>query len=143
VYFVFYDSTFVPDADYATTIEFDDGVRQRVVTARDLFDAPTGERRTPWYRLRPGADGASTVIRVTLQHTSGARTTADYPVTVNRDEFATVLARVYTRDPNEWYISMPRERKSFPLHPSARAQPGDSLWISHAARSRDCFDCPR
>lgn len=152
VFFSFIDSSFVPSADdsafvrradYATTIEFHDGVRQRVITSRDLFDAPTGERRTPWYRLRPNESGAETVVRVTLDHASGGRTTAEYPLTVQRDEYVAVLAEVYTRDPGEWYISMPRHRKSFPLHPSARAQPGDSLWISHAARNRECFGCPR
>lgn len=143
LFFVFGDSTFLTDADYATRIEFHDGMRQRVVTAGDLFDAPTGERRTPWYRLRPNENGATMVVRVTLEHASGARTTADYPITVQRDEYVSLYATVYTRDPDEWYISMPRDRKSFPLHPSARAQLGDSLWISHAARNRECFDCPR
>jgi hypothetical protein len=143
VFFVFGDSAFVPGADYATRIEFNDGVRQHVVTSRDLFDAPTGERRTPWYRLRPDLGGLTTLIRVTLEHAGGGRTTADYPLTIRSDEFVTVLANVYTRDPNEWYISMPRDRKPFALHPSARAQPGDSLWVSHAARQRECFGCPR
>lgn len=152
VYFVFIDSTFVPSsdisvispkADYATTVEFHDGAQRRVITSEDQFDAPTGERRTPWYRLRPGSSGVETVVRVTLHHRSGGRTTAEYPLTVLRDEYVTVLADVYTRDPNEWYISMPRHRRSFPLHPSARAQPGDSLWISHAATNRECFGCPR
>lgn len=142
VFFVFGDSSFIPGIDHATRIEFHDGVRQRVITSRDLFDAPTGERRTPWYRLRPGASGVTTQIRVILEHESGGRTTADYPLAINRDEFVTVLARVYTRDPNEWYISMPRHRKAFALHPAARAQPGDSLWISHVGRQRECFDCP-
>jgi len=143
VFFVFPDSTFLPDADYATTVEFHDGAQQRVLTARDLFDAPTGERRTPWYRLRPARNGTTSVVRVTLQHASGERTTADYPLTILPDEYVTVLARVYTRDPSEWYISMPQHRKSFPLHPSARARPGDSLWIEHAGRNRECFGCPR
>lgn len=152
VYFVFIDSTWVPRpelsiisprADYATAIEFHDGIRQRVITSEDQFDAPTGERRTPWYRLQPGPNGVETVVRVTLHHRSGGRTTAEYPLTVLRDEYVTVRADVYTRDPDEWYISMPLHRRSFPLHPSTRAQPGDSLWISHAARNRECFDCPR
>lgn len=152
VYFVFIDSTWVPSPDhsiisprpdYATTIEFHDGIRQRVITSEVQFDAPTGESRTPWYRLRSGPSGVETVVRVTLHHRSGGRTTAEYPLTVLRDEYVTVRADVYTHDPNEWYISMPRHRRSFPLHPSARAQPGDSLWISHAARNRECFGCPR
>lgn len=143
LFFVFGDSSFVPNADYATRIEFHDGTRTRTVAAADLFDAPTGERRTPWYRLRPDETGATMVVRVTLEHTSGARTTADYPLIIQRDEYVTLYAMVYTRDPGERYISMPRYHKSFPLHPSARAQPGDSLWISHAGRNRECFDCPR
>jgi hypothetical protein len=148
IFFDFVDSTFVPDAadarraDYATTIEFHDGTRWRVVTARDQFDAPTGERRTPWYRLRPGRSGVPVAVRVFLDHAGGGRTTADYALTIQRGEFVNVLAMVYTRDPNEWYISMPRYRKAFPLHPSARASPGDSLWIMHAARGRECFGCP-
>jgi hypothetical protein len=143
IFFVFGDSAFVPNADYATRIEFHDGVRQRMITVSDLFDAPTGESRTPWYRLRPDRSGTTTVVRVTLEHASGAHTTADYPLTIQRDEYVTLYATVYTRDPDEWYISMPRHRKAFPLHPSAHAQPGDSLWISHAGRNRECFDCPR
>jgi hypothetical protein len=143
IFFVFGDSAFVPAADYAARIEFHDGTRQRAVAASDLFDAPTGEKRTPWYRLRPDENGATMVVRVTLEHTSGARTTAEYPLTIQRDEYVTLYATVYTRDPAEWYMSMPRHRKSFPLHPSARVQPGDSLWISHAGRNRECFDCPR
>jgi hypothetical protein len=142
VYFTFGDSSWVPNADYATVIEFHDGVRQRTVTADDLFEAPTSERRTPWYRLRPAEGGLTTVFRVTLEHAGGARTTAEYPVTIRRDEFVTVHARVYTRDPNEQYLSMPPYRRSFPLHPGARAQPGDSLWIEHGGRGRDCFNCP-
>lgn len=143
VLFVFGDSAFLPDADYATTVEFHDGVRQRVLTAHDLFNAPTGETRTPWYRLRPDGSGTRMVARVTLHHASGERTTAEYPINILRGEHVSVYATVYTRDPQEWYISMPRERKAFPLHPSARVQPGDSLWISHAGRNRDCFGCPR
>lgn len=152
VFFVFRDSSFVPSvddsalvrrADYATTIEFRDGVRKRVITSSDLFDAPTGESRTPWYRLRPDRSGSRTVVLVTLNHASGGQTTAEYPLTIQRDEYVTVYADVYRRDPGERYISMPPHRRSFPLHPSARAQPGDSLWISHAARNRECFDCPR
>ncbi len=148
VFFDVVDSTFVSDvadarrADYAARIEFHDGVRWRVVTSRDLFDAPTGERRTPWYRLRPGRNGVPVAVRIILDHAGGGRTTADYALTIQRDEFVNVLASVYTRDPNEWYISMPRHRKAFPLHPSARAAPGDSLWIMHAARNRECFGCP-
>lgn len=152
VFFVFRDSAFVPSADdsafvtrpdYAATIEFDDGVRQRVVTSRDLFDAPTGESRTPWYRLRPGRGGAVLVVRVTLDHAGGGRTTAEYPLTIQRDEYVSVYAGVYTGNPREMYLSMPRDPRPFPLHRSARAQPGDSLWISHAVRNRECFDCPR
>lgn len=143
VLFAFGDSAFVPHADYATRIEFHDGVRQRVLTARDLFDAPTGEKRTPWFRLRPGRSGAPVAVRVILEHPNGAQTVADYPLTVRRDEYVSLEAIVYTRDPNEWYISMPPHRKSFPLHPSARAQAGDSLWIFHGARNRECFGCPR
>jgi hypothetical protein len=143
VLFSFGDSAFVPHADYATRIEFHDGVQQRVLTSRDLFDAPTGEKRTPWFRLHPGRSGAPVAVRVILEHASGARTTADYPLTIQRDEYVSLYAIVYKRDPNEWYISMPTERKSYSLHPTARAQPGDSLWISHAARNRECFGCPR
>jgi hypothetical protein len=152
VFFVFRDSSFVPSADdsafapsadYATTIEFYDGARQRVITSRDLFDAPTGESRTPWYRLRPDRAGAELVVHVTLEHAGGGRTTAEYPLTAHRDEYVTVYADVYTRDSGERYLSMPPHRRSFPLHPSARAQPGDSLWISHATRNRECFDCPQ
>jgi hypothetical protein len=143
VFFVFQDSLSDPNADYAASVEFHDGAERRVLTAKELFDAPTGERRTPWYRLRPGRSGFTTVVRVTLEHAGRGRTTADYPLTIQRDEYVTVRAVVYTRDPNEWYISMPRHHTSFPLHASARAQPGDSLWISHAARNRECFGCPR
>jgi hypothetical protein len=152
VLFVFRDSTFVPNADdsalvvkadYAATIEFYDGVRRRLITSRDQFDAPTGERRTSWYRLHPDERGAATTVRVTLNHASGAQTTAEYPLTVHRNEYVSVYADVYARDPGERYISMPQHRQSFPLHQTARAQPGDSLWISHAARNRECFECPR
>lgn len=143
VFFSFTDSDRVPTADYKTSIEFHDGLRQRTATASDLFDSPIGETRTPWYRLRPGREGFSTVVRITLEHASGGRTTAEYPITIQRDEFVTVYAEVYTRDPNLLYMSMPPFRKSFPLHPSARAQPGDSLWVEHGARNRECFNCPR
>lgn len=152
VFFVFRDSAFIPNAedsafarraDFATTIELSDGARRRLITSRDLFDAPTGEQRTPWYRLRPNRNGAKTVIRVILSHAGGGQTIAEYPLTIQRDEFVSVYADVYTRDPDESYMTMPRHRKSFPLHPSARAQIGDSLWISHAARNRECFGCPR
>lgn len=141
VYFSFADSAWVPGADYSTRIEFHDGAQQRVVTASDLFDASTGETRTPWYRVWPGKDGQVTAVHVTLRHSSGAVTSAEYPLPIQRDEFMTIYARVYKRDPNEWYISMPKHRRAFPVNPGARAAPGDSLWIEHAGRNRGCFQC--
>lgn len=148
VRFVFVDSTLIrppdvvsPRPDYAARIEFDDGVQERVATGSDLFRAHTGESRTPWYRLRSGRSGITTTVRFILEHAGGGRAVADYPITINLDQYVTVLARVYTRPPDEWYISMPRYRMSYPLHPSARQQPGDSLWIEHAATDRACFDC--
>lgn len=148
VYFVFQDSASVrpehmvsPRPDYAARIEFDDGLQERVATGADLFHAPMGEIRTPWYRLRPGRSGVTTSVRMILEHAGGGRTVADYPLTIRRDEYATVIATVYTRSPDERYISMPRYRRSYPLHPSARQQPGDSLWIEHAITDRACFYC--
>lgn len=139
VTFIFSDSLVSPYVDHAMVIEFHDGVRQRVVTARDLGP---GRPNTPWYRVRPGRGGSTAVFRVTLEHAGGARTTAEHLITIAPDEFVRILVGVYTRDPNGVSLGMFQQRKSYPLHPDARARPGDSLWIEHGTRDRRCLNCP-
>jgi hypothetical protein len=142
VQFTFSDSSRASNVEHATVVEFHDGVRQRAVTARDLFTTPENQVRTPWYRLRPGKDGLPAVFRVTLEHAGGARTTADYPVTIRPDHFVTLSAGVFKHDHIPRSMSEPLYR-SFPVHPAARTQPGDSLWIGYWLNGRHCFGCPR
>jgi hypothetical protein len=117
-------------------------VRQQVVTARDLTTSQPHAAYTPWYRVRPDHGGSTAVFRVTLEHADGARTTAEHPITIAPDEFVRISVGVYSRDPNLLSMGMLPQRKSYPLHPDARAQPGDSLWIEHGTRDRRCLNCP-
>lgn len=139
VTFQFSDASVHPFASHRTRIEFHDGVRPRVVTVDDLMNVREYDERTPWYRLRR----SSITVRVTIEHPGGYQTVAEYPLSVERDEFYYLSALVYTRGPEP--MGRPPHSHppvSFPLHPMAQAQPGDSLWIGYNQRGRYCFDCP-
>jgi hypothetical protein len=111
-----------------------------VVTNTDLFTTAGGEVRTPWYRLRPREDPIT--LRVTVEHPGGVRTTAEYPLFVKKDEFYSVGAHVYTRQPAPSHLPyLDINPVSFPLNPRAGGQPGDSLWVSFYITRRDCFNC--
>lgn len=131
-------------AAHTTRIEFHNGNAVHAVTNRDLISANNGrDLITPWYRLSPPKKG-SLNLRVWLHHPGGSRTTADYPLPVHRDNFYTVVAAVYRRDPSSppW-VGMPMELRGYPLHPAAIVRPGDSLWIAFQVRSKDCSGCVR
>jgi len=141
--FVFQDTSRARAA-HTTRIEFHNGKAVQAVTNRDLVSASNGrELITPWYRVSPPREGSLT-LRVSLNHPGGRRTVADYPFRVERDNFYTVYAAVYKRDPNSppW-VGMPINERGYPLNPAATVQPGDSLWIAFQVHSRDCFGCPR
>lgn len=131
-----------PRVNYTTRVEFASGRQNRTVTNRDLFTAPSGNVVTPWYRV--GHEEDPVMLRITVEHLGGARTTAEYPLFVKKGEFYSVGAHVHTRHPapsDSPYLDV--NPVSFPLHPDAGAQPGDSLWVSFSVAHRDCFNCPR
>lgn len=139
VTFRFSDARLHRNVNHHTRIEFHDGVRRRVVDAQDLAKEATGDERTPWYRLR----GSSTTIKVVLEHPGGHETVAEYPLRIERDEFYYLSAYVYKHEPAPPHMVDPsRDPRSYPLHPFARAQPGDSLWILYHTNGRYCFNCP-
>jgi len=143
VAFAFADSAVLPTARFHTRVEFDDGLRHRTVTVADNLPELLGGPRTPWYRLRPGRDTTVISIRFTLEHESGARTVAVYPLRVSKDEFFDVYAGVYTREePRAGSPPPSPSSRGYPLAPSAAAAPGDSLWVWYHLRGRSCFHCP-
>jgi hypothetical protein len=145
VLFQFRDAVTNPDAGFKARVEFTGEPSGRPVTGRDVYLTESNFLRTPWYRLRiPGAEAErSLVITVVLEHDAGGRTTAEYPLTVARDEFYYVSFGVATREPPApANPDIVRELRSYPIPAAARKQPGDSLWIGYATRSRYCFACP-
>jgi hypothetical protein len=128
-----------PNVKHVTRIEFTSSAGRRVVTNADLFRAPNGELRTPWYRLTPSEDPL--VIRVTVEHPGGAQTTGEYLLSVKKEYFYMVGANVYTRSLT---LGSPAGEDAnligFPLNPAASASPGDSLWITYRRSPRICFE---
>lgn len=130
-----------PRVKHTTRVEFVSAAQRRVVTHRDLFTASNAEVSTPWYRLRPGEDPVA--LRFTLEHPGGAQTIAEYPLFVKKGEFYSVGAHVHARQPApSHHPFLDTNPVSFPLHPDAAAQPGDSLWVSFYVTLRECFNCP-
>ena len=144
VHFSFADSTHFPDHPYGARVELSMGEgRTRVITARDMFEAPNGSLQTPWYRI-PLHSGASQVVavRVILTDTSGAVSVADYPFTAVRDEFYQVNFGVTTRGPTRPAAPpLASEMRWYPVQSGARRAATDSLVIGYVSRSRSCFDC--
>lgn len=147
VLFQFRDSLSDPQANFAARVELGgDATTSRTVTARDVYLTESNFLRTPWYRiwLAGGAPQRQTVIRVVLEHATGALTVAEYPLTVKRDEFYYVSFGVATRQPPQpHHPDLLRELRSYPVPPEARRQSSDSLWIGYWSQGRHCFMCPR
>jgi hypothetical protein len=143
VTFSFPDSTLTPGVNYATRIEFSDGVRERVVSAADLFTPSQNAVRTPWYRLRPSETVSASAVRVIIEHRGGVRSVAQYPITFRGDEFYRIHAGISNRR-RERADGWPPEPslRGYPLNSRAGAEPGDSLWIFYSSRDRRCFRCP-
>lgn len=145
VNFSFADSTYFKQYPFAARVELSiRGHGRRVITGRNLFTSPGGGLHTPWYRIPlSGADVHPLVFRVVLTDTSGAESAADYPLEVKRDHFYEVHFGVGTRRP-------PRPEappltvgwRWYPVAPTARVLPTDSLLITYLFRTRYCFDCP-
>ena len=130
-----------PGVKYTTRVEFRGDGRNWLVSNRDLFRAPSGGVKTPWYRLRETED--SLVLKFTIEYPDSVRTYAEYRLSVKQNEFYTIAASVYKRDPNPAGGGQSdRNPVAFPLNPRTAAQPGDSLWISFYTTPRDCFTCP-
>jgi hypothetical protein len=122
----------------ATRVEFFDGERSRVVTSSDRIETAFG--RSPWFRVRP-RDRVSTTLRVTVTYPGHAVTTADYPMTIQRDAFYEVSVIRLEDNPRITIIGA-QEVRSYPVPPSVQQMPVDSLWIFWGARSRRCWNCP-
>lgn len=145
VLFSFADSTYFPAHPYAARVELAmEGHRRRVITGRDLFTSPAGGLLTPWHRIPlRGANTRLLVFRVVLTDTSGAESVADYPLQVKRDHFYEVHFGVATpRPPRPEAPPATEGRRWYPVAPTARLLPTDSLLISYLLRTRDCFGCP-
>jgi hypothetical protein len=130
-----------PRVNYTTRVEFVSGRKSRIVTNKDLFTSSNGAVITPWYRADPMEDPIT--LRITVEHSGGVKTTAEYPLFIKKGEFYSVGAHVHTRQPapsDSPYLDI--NPVAFPLNPNAAAQPGDSLWVSFSVASRECFDCP-
>ena len=144
VAFSFADSTHFPAYPFAARVELTvDGHKQRVITGSDLFTGPGGGLNTPWYRVPVrGADARTIVLHVVLTDTSGAESVADYPLQVKRDHFYEVHFGVATpRPPRPEAPPLTEGWRWYPVRPTARVQPTDSLLISYLFRTRDCFNC--
>lgn len=145
VNFSFGDSTYFRQYPFAARVELSiQGHRPRVVTGRDLFNAPGGGIITPWYRVPLGsANARALTFRVVLTDTSGVESVADYPLLVKRDHFYEVRFGVGTAGPPRPEAPPLTEgRRWYPVAPTARVLPTDSLLITYVFRTRYCFDCP-
>lgn len=140
VLFQFRDSLLDSAANFAARVEVDG---RHTVTGRDVYLTESNFLRTPWYRLRV-SEPEQMVVRVVLEHAREARTVAEYPLTVTRDEFYYVLFGVGTPEPEQPHRPyIVRELKKYAVPAEARRQPTDSLWIGYYTRGRYCFGCPR
>ncbi|HET7228730.1 MAG TPA: hypothetical protein VFJ16_01875 [Longimicrobium sp.] len=123
----------------AMQVEFWDGQRTRVVSARDT--APGAFGASPWYRVRPHP-AFSTTFRVSMEIPGeGRRVIAEYPLRIERGAFYMVAAFPGDRNPEKWIFAA-RDARSFPLPPALQKTPADSLWIDWSARGRRCWTCP-
>lgn len=142
--FQFSDFLVDPQADFAARVEIIDqeGTARRTVTGRDVFLTESSFLRTPWYRLRVAAP-RRIALRVVVEHASGGRTVAEYPLSIRRDEFYYVIFGVGTRQPPEPHRpELIRELRTYELPSAAKRPPSDSLWIGYYAQGRYCFSCP-
>lgn len=145
VSFSFADSTYFPQYPFAARVELNvEGHRPRVISGRDLFTGPGGGLNTPWYRVPLGeADARTLTLRVVLTDTSGMESVADYPLQVKRNHFCEVHFGVGTpRPPRPEAPPLTEGWRWYPVAPTARVQPTDSLLVTYRFRTRDCFDCP-
>jgi hypothetical protein len=145
VLFQFRDSTSDPGLEFAARVELGGAATPRTVTGDDVYLTESNLLRTPWYRLRlpPAELRGELMIQVVLEHPSGDRSVADYPLTITRDEFYYVSFGVGTRQaPQPHLPDRVRELRSYPVPAEARQQTSDSLWIGYYTRGRYCFSCP-
>lgn len=143
VTFSFPDSSTRVGVDYATRIRFSDGMRERTLTAAELFTSSDNSLRTPWFRLRPSGKQSAPSINVIIEHRGGIRSVAEYPITFRTDEFYIFHAGVANRArEREGGWPLPVSLRGYPLNPAAGAAPGDSIWIFYTSRDRGCFWCP-
>jgi hypothetical protein len=120
-------------------VEFWDGARRRAVTSSDMNDMGAGVS-TPWYRIAAPGE-LTTTLAVTVRHTTGATTTAAYPMTIMPEGFYEVGVMIATSHQMYWARGFTAGLRSYPLNPAARAVAEDSLWIYYGSRSRRCPDC--
>lgn len=140
VLFQFRDSLSDSASNFAARVEFDG---HRAVTGRDVYLTESNFLRTPWYRLRV-SEPEQMVVRVVLEHPREARTVAEYPLPITRDEFYYVLFGVGTLEPEEPHRPyIVRELRKYAVPAEARRRATDSLWIGYYTRGRYCFACPR
>ena len=144
MFFTIGDSTRFPELAYGLRAEID--VEQGatlVVTPRDLFSAPNGEVRTPWYRISlSGRRERPMTIRFVVGDDIGAETVAHYELTVEKDRFYQLYTAINTRQPPDpQRPSVLDGVEFFPVHPGAQRQLSDSLFVGYKSRGRKCFNC--
>jgi hypothetical protein len=118
-------------------VEFFDGVRTRVVTSEEGMEEALG--RTPWYRVHL-TDTLATVLHVRVTFPGAGVTTAEYPLTLQRDAFYGVWIGVMGYHPR--YIISAQGPRSYPIPEGAQKMPEDSLRIFYGVHTRDCWSCP-
>ncbi|HLM68548.1 MAG TPA: hypothetical protein VK358_13510 [Longimicrobium sp.] len=146
ILFQFRDAVSDPNTNFTARVELQgDATSPRTVTGHDVYLTETGFLRTPWYRLRiADLDSTRMVVRVVLDHATGGRSEAEYPLTIKRAEFYYVSFGVGTREPPRPHMpDLVQELRSYPVPAGARRLPSDSLWIGYYKAGRYCFTCPR
>lgn len=144
--FLFADSVHDPATRYGARIEVFDGSGRKVVASgRDLFQAESGEVRTPWYRIwLPRSGEFAATLWITIGDGAGEHTVATYPLTVKKDHFYSVVIGIASFEATGQRPANPTvfDLRAYPVPAGARRVPGDSLWVGWVPRTRYCFDCP-
>lgn len=143
IFFSIADSTMFPELPYRAWATFSmRGELPRIVDGSLQFRGPDGELRSPWISLPlDGAQERTITISLVVDDESGAQSTAEYQLTVQRDVLYEMYLGVTTRtlpQPNAQALEGVR---SFPVRATAQRLPSDSLVIGYKTRTRNCSDC--
>lgn len=144
IFFSIADSTRFPELPYGARAEFSArGEAPVVTTGRDLFQAPNGELRTPWYALPLNGQRQRLItIRVVVGDRDGRESVAHYDLAVEKDVFYELHLGVASRTPPRQHAPALLDGiRAYPVHAAVQRAQGDSLFIGYKTRTRNCFDC--